>query len=771
MRRQHCGCDPGGHPRALAVDAGLTRIPRQIAGFADFRREMLAALPASAPLAAWRARGDQDLGVMLLEMWAYACEIVSFYDETIAHECYLRTARLTPSVRRLVGLLGYRPRPAVAARARLAVRAGGRIPLVLPAGAAFRSAAFGAEAPQVFEAGADHTVHPLLNGWALEPTRPATITPGSRSLLVERRSSRVRTGDNLLLESAGLAVGVFTAARVDRTGDGQLVTLDRTVPVAVPLAGARLSRPGQTTTLWNGPLEPQTLTATTTTVALTGTVPAIRPGARVIAAGPAATAALTVMAVAQATRRLAAGSKVGDVTTPDLRTPVTVLTISPSWPAATLGTDPGKIIIGYALSDAGTLTLPLDSRIVPGAVLRLRPPVEAPPDGSRPTAFLLEDADGAAAELSGTVDFTTGTLLPDQGQALPVALNPPATVHANLVDVSRGETVPAELLGIGDAAVAQQSFTLRKKPLTYLSVLTGADPGGVRSTLTVWVQDIRWTEVPSFFGVAPDARVYVLRQDDAGDTSVTFGDGTRGARLPSGAPVVAAYRFGAGAASPPAGGITQLARPVKGITAVRNPVPAAGGADPESPDRIRTYAPRSALLFGRAVSIQDMEALAAGQPGVPSVQAQWAWDAERQLPAVRIWYIGPPTLAAPITAALRAATAPATPITVTPAQAMPTDLHADLRIRAGHQRAVVLADVLDALTGPVTGMLCPERIGVGTPLFRSVLLAALTAVPGVAGVAGLTWQGGGFSEYGYQPGPGRWFQVALTVSGTEETGA
>ena len=79
-------------PAPLAIDAGLATIPRQIATFAQFRHAMLAA-PARPPLAHWRARGDQDLGVMLIEMWAYVCDVVAFYDETIAHESYLRTAR------------------------------------------------------------------------------------------------------------------------------------------------------------------------------------------------------------------------------------------------------------------------------------------------------------------------------------------------------------------------------------------------------------------------------------------------------------------------------------------------------------------------------------------------------------------------------------------------------------------------------------------------------------------------------------------------------
>ena len=42
-------------------------------------------------------------------------------------------------------------------------------------------------------------------------------------------------------------------------------------------------------------------------------------------------------------------------------------------------------------------------------------------------------------------------------------------IYANIGDFSRGETVPSETLGVGDASLANQSFMLKKKPLTYVS--------------------------------------------------------------------------------------------------------------------------------------------------------------------------------------------------------------------------------------------------------------------------------------------------------------
>src|SRR5512135_2296384 len=96
-----CLCDQLVFPPELSIPAGLRTIPRQFATFPEFRAAMLAALSSQPALADWRARESGDFGVMLLEMWAYVCDSVSFYDETIANECYLRTSRLRPSLRKL----------------------------------------------------------------------------------------------------------------------------------------------------------------------------------------------------------------------------------------------------------------------------------------------------------------------------------------------------------------------------------------------------------------------------------------------------------------------------------------------------------------------------------------------------------------------------------------------------------------------------------------------------------------------------------------------
>ena len=136
-----CPCDSFVHPQPLKIGAGLKELPRQIATFAEFRRAMLNEITTKSPLSRWTARQRDDLGVMLLEMWAYICDSLSFYDKVISQEEYLRTAVRRPSLRKLIALLGYIPRPAVGSSAYLTAIAEGRQRITLPVGTAFQQAA------------------------------------------------------------------------------------------------------------------------------------------------------------------------------------------------------------------------------------------------------------------------------------------------------------------------------------------------------------------------------------------------------------------------------------------------------------------------------------------------------------------------------------------------------------------------------------------------------------------------------------------------------
>jgi hypothetical protein len=200
------------------------------------------------------------------------------------------------------------------------------------------------------------------------------------------------------------------------------------------------------------------------------------------------------------------------------------------------------------------------------------------------------------------------------------------TVNANAVDATHGETVQ-EILGSGDATNSALSFTLKQVPLTYLPASV---PGGAQSTLQVWVNNLRWQQVPNFLGSGPADRVYRTSVDVAGRTAVTFGDGTRGARPPTGqANIRAVYRKGTGAAGMVAAG--QLSQPLdrpQGLSTVTNPDAATGGADPGTADEVRASAPLPTLALGRVVSLHDYQDFALASAGIAKALAVYAWSGD-----------------------------------------------------------------------------------------------------------------------------------------------
>jgi hypothetical protein len=73
--------------------------------YASFRQLMLDRLAVTIPQ--WQQRNPADIGIMLVEVLAYAADHLSYYQDAVATEAYLGTARKRVSVRRHARLLDY----------------------------------------------------------------------------------------------------------------------------------------------------------------------------------------------------------------------------------------------------------------------------------------------------------------------------------------------------------------------------------------------------------------------------------------------------------------------------------------------------------------------------------------------------------------------------------------------------------------------------------------------------------------------------------------
>jgi len=193
------------------------------------------------------------------------------------------------------------------------------------------------------------------------------------------------------------------------------------------------------------------------------------------------------------------------------------------------------------------------------------------------------------------------------------------TLYANVALATHGETVH-QILGSGSARLAHQRYTLKHAPLTHVGA---ENEDGTEAALEVRVNDIRWHEMPSLFTAGPDDRAYTLRTDETGAGTIQFGDGRRGARLPTGQDNVRArYRKGIGSeGNLESGQLSQLLTRPLGLKGVSNPLPSAGGVDADTAEHARRNMPLGVRTLGRVVSVQDYSDYARAYTGIAKAEA------------------------------------------------------------------------------------------------------------------------------------------------------
>ena len=101
----------------------------------------------------WSSKGRRDYAVVLVEMWAYLQDILSYYSERIINEAYIETASLRESVLALSELINYKLNPGLAPTVDLAIHAEKDKKDTIPLGFKVQAKSIGRQVskPPVFE--------------------------------------------------------------------------------------------------------------------------------------------------------------------------------------------------------------------------------------------------------------------------------------------------------------------------------------------------------------------------------------------------------------------------------------------------------------------------------------------------------------------------------------------------------------------------------------------------------------------------------------------
>jgi hypothetical protein len=778
-----CPCDAAAPP-AITNLPGLEQIVFRAGDFNTFRTALLTPLASEVSLSAWNSgRGIDsdpaviDLGVMMAEWFAYLADILTFYNERIANEDYLRTCILPSTPASLVNLLGYTPRPTIGATgflaALLAPTVVGAQTITLPEGLEFQSKPGPGQIPQSFE------LHPATTVGlpaSVATTPPPSLLNGGSPLLLDGAVTSITSGMQLLLcprdNNAApnlITISTLPAVQTTATGKQTAITFTVTQPGAAVTTAAtsRLLKSNQNAGLWT--VNGSNIDPWGTTIQMASLLRQIQPGDWLVFTSAGTAQAIQVASTQDVLGDASTAGGPTTVSSGPTPTPIPVLhtqiTLQKALSSAIINAGTSiNVLFGWV--EAGVLVdQPLSAwNGIASSLWPMQPasfPKNSPLGTPGAAPILLADSAGNGAQASATVD-SNGSLSVNWPSSTPTSLDPaftpPITVYYDLLPVSAGKTVKNEIVGSGDSTQSGQSFKLAKSPVTYL-----ASGSTYASTIALTVNGLPWTAVPSFYGQSASAQVFVVRQDANQNTYIDFGDGVNGALVPTGTNnIVATYRFGGGASSAAAGKLTVVAKSFPGLQSVVNPVAVAGGSDPDPAALIRQYAPRSVLTFGRAVSVFDYQAIAAGAPGVSMASAQWSWDSANQRAGVMVYVAGQPGIAASVQALLSASGDPNRPVAVRPATQIPVSLTLQFVVLAGVDIPTLESAVTTALCDPSSGVFSPPQIAIGQALFDSNIEAVLQIIPGVIAVAASTFAFRSGADPGplHVPGEGCFFSLA-----------
>ncbi len=237
---------------------------------------------------------------------------------------------------------------------------------------------------------------------------------------------------------------------------------------------------------------------------------------------------------------------------------------------------------------------------------------------------------------------------------------------------------------------------------------------------------------------------FVVETESDGSATLRFGDNVLGKRPAAGTTFTATYRIGNGAAgNVGAEAITRVVSPDTRIKRVWNPLPASGGADPESLEQVRQFAPYAFRVQERAVTETDYVELARRCADVQQAAATLRWTGSWYTAFVTVDRRGGLPVDAPYKHAMRIHLdryrLAGYDLEINSPVFVPLDIMLTVCVTVGYFRSDVKETLLQVfsnrdLPGGKRGFFHPDNFTFGQPVSLSQIYEAAMATDGIDSV-------------------------------------
>jgi hypothetical protein len=207
-----CGCCAGTSvqtPQMETNPPGQSSLTYRAGTWATFKESMLARLSSSdyPALGALKTRDDDDFTIAFLDATSVVLDILTFYQERLANESFLRTAVQQQSLIELSRLIGYQPSPGVSASTYVAftLKSAPGQPanpsnpaITIPQGTQVQSVPGQGQTPQTFETSTDILAKSDWNALDVQTGQP-WVPPGTSGMYLSGTATQLKLGDSLLI--------------------------------------------------------------------------------------------------------------------------------------------------------------------------------------------------------------------------------------------------------------------------------------------------------------------------------------------------------------------------------------------------------------------------------------------------------------------------------------------------------------------------------------------------------------------------------------------